>query len=210
MIEYAFRRRGGNGPGYGTIVAAGANATILHYRAGDAALGAGELCLVDAGGEYGFYTRRRHAHVPRARGRFSKAQRDAYEVVLAAQEAGIARGEAGRHAWTACTSSCVRRLVEGMVDAGAAGGHPGERVADGSYRKYYMHRTSHWLGMDVHDVGAYHVDGKSPAARAGHGAHGRARPLRGGRRRERARGAARHRGSGSRTTSWSPRTGTRT
>ncbi len=164
-IEYAFRRRGGNGPGYGTIVASGANSTILHYRAGDALLKEGEVCLVDAGGEYGFYT----ADVTRTfpvSGTFTKAQRDAYEVVLAAQAEGIAAVRPGATV-DGVHELVVRRLVEGMVKLGLLTGDPGERVADRSYRKYYMHRTSHWLGMDVHDAGAYYVDGKSRALEPG-------------------------------------------
>jgi Xaa-Pro aminopeptidase len=164
-IEYAFRRRGGSGPGYGTIVATGANATVLHYRAGNAELKAGELCLVDAGGEYGLYT----ADVTRTfpvSGEFSKAQRKAYEVVLAAQEAGIAAVKPGVTV-DALHDLVVRKLVEGMISLGLLHGIPQERIADGSYKKYYMHRTSHWLGMDVHDVGVYHVDGESRRLAAG-------------------------------------------
>ena len=164
-IEYAFRRRGGNGPGYGTIVAAGSNATVLHYRAGNAELKSGDLCLVDAGGEYGLYT----ADVTRTfpvSGEFSKAQRKAYDVVLAAEEAGIAAVKPGITI-DALHDLVVRKLVEGMISIGLLHGTPEERIADGSYKKYYMHRTSHWLGMDVHDVGAYHVDGDSRPLRAG-------------------------------------------
>ena len=158
-IEYAFRRRGGSGPGYGTIVAAGANSTILHYRAGNALLEDGGVCLVDAGGEFGFYT----ADVTRTfpvSGTFRKAQRAAYEVVLAAQLAGIAAARPGATV-DGVHDVVVRQLVEGMVKLGLLKGDAGERVDDQSYRKYYMHRTSHWLGMDVHDVGAYYVEGKS-------------------------------------------------
>jgi Xaa-Pro aminopeptidase len=164
-IEYAFRRRGGNGPGYGTIVASGPNATILHYRAGNAELKAGELCLVDAGGEYDLYT----ADVTRTfpvSGEFSKAQRKAYQVVLAAEEAGIAAVRPGVTI-DAIHDLVVRKLVEGMIAIGLLEGRPEERISDASYKKYFMHRTSHWLGMDVHDVGPYHVDGNSRALAAG-------------------------------------------
>src|SRR5512137_2905327 len=111
-IEYAFRRRGGSGPGYGTIVAAGANATILHYQAGEAELKSGDLCLVDAGGEFGLYT----ADVTRTfpvSGEFTKAQRRAYDVVLAAEEAGIAAVRPGVTI-DAIHDVFLRRLVEGM------------------------------------------------------------------------------------------------
>jgi Xaa-Pro aminopeptidase len=164
-IEYAFRRRGGTGPGYGTIVATGANSTILHYRAGGAELRDGEVCLVDAGGEYGFYT----ADVTRTfpvSGAFTKAQRAAYEVVLAAQEKGIAATRPGATI-DEIHDVVVRELTEGMVRLGLLQGDPAERVGDKSYRKYYMHRTSHWLGMDVHDVGSYYVDGKSRSLEPG-------------------------------------------
>jgi len=160
-IEYAFRRRGGSGPGYGTIVAAGANATILHYQAGEAELRSGDLCLVDAGGEYGLYT----ADVTRTfpvSGEFSKAQRKAYDVVLAAEEAGIAAVKPGVTI-DGLHDLVLNKLVEGMIAIGLLQGKPEERIADGSYKKYFMHRTSHWLGMDVHDVGSYHVDGNSRA-----------------------------------------------
>src|SRR5512136_2495421 len=164
-IEYAFRRRGGSGPGYGTIVAAGANAVILHYRAGDAELKDGDLCLVDAGGEYQWYT----ADVTRTfpvSGEFTKPQRKAYDVVLAAELAGI---EAVRPGVTVdrIHDVVVRKLTEGMIALGLLQGGVDERIADGAYKKYYMHRTSHWLGMDVHDAGAYHVDGASRPLVAG-------------------------------------------
>jgi Xaa-Pro aminopeptidase len=160
-IEYAFLRRGGSGPGYGTIVAAGANATILHYRAGNAELKSGDLCLVDAGGEYDLYT----ADVTRTfpvSGEFSKAQRKVYEVVLSAEEAGIAAVKPGITI-DGLHDLVLGKLVEGMIAIGLLQGKPEERIADGSYKKYFMHRTSHWLGMDVHDVGSYHVDGNSRA-----------------------------------------------
>jgi len=157
-IEYAFRRRGGMGPGYGTIVATGPNSTILHYRAGDAVLEDGQVCLVDAGGEYDWYT----ADVTRTfavSGDFTKAQRDLYDLCLAAQKEAI---EAVRPGATidAIHDQTVRRLTGGLIGLGLLQGKVEERIEDKSYRKYYMHRTSHWLGMDVHDVGDYYVDGK--------------------------------------------------
>jgi Xaa-Pro aminopeptidase len=156
-IEYAFRRRGGNGPGYGTIVAAGANSCVLHYRASDAVLKDGDVCLVDAGAEYDWYT----ADVTRTfpvTGEFTKPQRELYDAVLEAQEAAI---QAVRPGTTidAIHDFTVRRLTEAMIRLGLLEGSVDERIADKSYRKYYMHRTSHWLGLDVHDVGAYQVNG---------------------------------------------------
>jgi Xaa-Pro aminopeptidase len=160
-IEYAFRRRGGSGPGYGTIVAAGANSTILHYRAGDAVLEDGQVCLVDAGGEYDWYT----ADVTRTfpvSGEFTKAQRDLYDLCLAVQKEGILAVKPGVTV-DEIHDLTVRRLTEGLIALGLLQGTADERIADKAYRKYYMHRTSHWLGMDVHDVGDYYVDGKSRA-----------------------------------------------
>lgn len=158
-IEYAFRRRGGNGPGYGTIVATGANSTILHYRAGDAVLKDGDVCLVDAGGEYGNYT----ADVTRTfpvSGQFTKAQAELYSVCLAVQKKAI---EAVRPGATidGIHDQVVRGLTEGLIGLGLLQGTPEERIADKSFRRFYMHRTSHWLGLDVHDVGDYQVEGAS-------------------------------------------------
>jgi Xaa-Pro aminopeptidase len=153
-IEYAFRRRGGSGPGYGTIVAAGPNSTILHYRAGDAELRDGQVCLVDAGGEYDLYT----ADVTRTfpvSGEFTPAQRDLYRLCLEVQKQGIEAVKPGI-ALDDIHDLTVRALVEGLVGLGLLQGPAADRIADRSYRKYYMHRTSHWLGMDVHDVGDYY------------------------------------------------------
>jgi Xaa-Pro aminopeptidase len=157
-IEYAFRRRGGMGPGYGTIVATGPNSTILHYRAGDAVLEDGHVCLVDAGGEYDWYT----ADVTRTfpvSGEFTKAQRDLYELCLGTQKEAIAAVRPGTDI-DAIHDLAVRQLTEGLIGLGLLQGKVEERIEDKSYRKYYMHRTSHWLGMDVHDVGDYYVNGK--------------------------------------------------
>jgi Xaa-Pro aminopeptidase len=158
-IEYAFRRRGGGGPGYGTIVATGANSTILHYRAGDAVLADGDVCLVDAGGEYGLYT----ADVTRTfpvSGTFSKPQAELYSLCLSVQQRAIEAVKPGAtidgiHELT------VRGLTEGLIAMGLLSGTPEERIADKAFRRYYMHRTSHWLGLDVHDVGDYQSAGAS-------------------------------------------------
>jgi Xaa-Pro aminopeptidase len=164
-IEYAFRRRGGNGPGYGTIVAAGGNGTILHHRAGTSELKDGDLCLVDAGGEWGFYT----ADVTRTfpiSGTFGKPQRALYDLVLDAQLRGIAEVRPGV-TLEEIHDVVVRWLTQGMIDLGLLQGTAEERIADKAFRKYYMHRTSHWLGMDVHDVGDYYAGGKPRPLEAG-------------------------------------------
>ena len=158
-IEYAFLRRGGGAPGYGTIVATGANSTILHYRAGDAELRDGDVCLVDAGGEVELYS----ADVTRTfpvSGTFTPAQRDLYQACLAAQVAAVAEVRPGT-TLDALHEATVRRLTEGLVGLGLLQGSVDDRIADKSYRRYYMHRTGHWLGLDVHDVGDYQVAGAS-------------------------------------------------
>ena len=157
-IEYLFRRRGCTGPGYGTIVATGANSTILHYRAGDEVLRDGQVCLVDAGGEFEWYT----ADITRTfpvSGEFTRPQRDLYEACLEVQKKAI---EAVRPGTTieAIHEETVRGLTEALVHLKLLEGPVDARIEDKGFRKYYMHRTSHWLGLDVHDAGDYHVDGK--------------------------------------------------
>lgn len=157
VVDFTFRRRGGSGPGYSTIVGSGENATILHYVDNRRTLRDGDLVLIDAGCEVDFYT----ADVTRTfpvSGRFTPAQRRCYEVVLAAQEAAVRAARPGvsiedLHAL------CVERLTQGMVDLGLLDGPAAARIEDETYKTYYMHRTSHWLGLDVHDAGAYTTDG---------------------------------------------------
>ncbi len=152
-IDGAFRRRGGEGPGYTTIVGGGANACILHYINNRDALRDGELCLVDAGCEYRYYT----ADVTRTwpvNGRFSGPQRDLYQVVLDAQLAAIDAARPGRP-FKDMHDVAVRGLVTGMIALELLHGDVDTNIADESYRRYYMHGTGHWLGLDVHDAGAY-------------------------------------------------------
>ena len=160
LIDYTFRRAGGSGPGYTTIVGAGANATVLHYIENHAQLGPTDLVLVDAGCELELYT----ADVTRTfpvSGRFSPAQRRVYQVVLEAQERAIAMVRPGV-TLEDLHRACVERLCQGMIDLGLLDGPAADRIEDGSYRRFYMHRTSHWLGLDVHDVGAYNDDQGRP------------------------------------------------
>ena len=158
-IEYAFRRRGGSGPAYGTIVATGPNATILHYRAGDAELREGHLCLVDAGGEFELYAGDVTRTFP-VSGAFTKAQRELYAVCLAVQKEAIEAVRPGVRV-DEIHDQVVRRLTEGLVAMGLLEGPVEARLEDKGYRRYYMHRTSHFLGMDVHDAGDYYPDGQS-------------------------------------------------
>ncbi len=158
VINYTFRRRGGSGPGYSTIVGTGENATILHYTENRCAIAEGDLVLVDAGCEYNHYT----ADITRtwpASGRFTPAQRKVYDIVLEAQVTAIDLARPGATI-DQIHDHCVKKLTEGMIALGLLSGTVEERIADQSYRRYYMHGTSHWLGMDVHDVGAYTRDGK--------------------------------------------------
>jgi Xaa-Pro aminopeptidase len=157
-INYTFRSRGGSGPGYTTIVGAGENATILHYVENRCAIADGDLVLVDAGCEYGHYT----ADITRtwpANGRFSPTQRRVYAAVLAVQKSAIDRAGPGVTI-TEIHDHCVRGLTDAMVEFGLLRGPVDDRIADESYKKFFMHGTSHWLGLDVHDAGAYLRDGK--------------------------------------------------
>jgi Xaa-Pro aminopeptidase len=158
VINYTFRRAGGAGPGYSTIVGAGANATVLHYIENRCAIGNGDLVLIDAGCEYDHYT----ADITRtwpANGRFSPAQRRVYELVLATQIAAIDMARPGV-TLDEIHDFCVNKLTAGMIELGLLQGSVEELVDNLSYRRFYMHGTSHWLGLDVHDAGAYTVAGK--------------------------------------------------
>jgi len=159
LIHYTFRRRGGMGPGYGTIVGAGENATILHYIDNACAIADGDLVLVDAGCEYGHYT----ADITRtwpASGRFSPAQRTIYELVLATQKEAIAMAVPGATI-DQLYDHCVRKLTEGMVELGLLQGPASARIEDQAFKKHFMHGVSHWLGLDVHDAGTYMPGGKA-------------------------------------------------
>ncbi len=156
-LLHEFRRNGSQFPAYTSIVATGANACVLHYRAGDAALQNGDLVLIDAGCELDGYASDITRTYP-ANGRFSGAQKTLYEIVLAAQHAAIAEIRPGKR-FTDGHDAAVRILAQGMLDTGLLDrnkvGSLDDVIEKGAYRQFYMHRTGHWLGMDVHDVGAY-------------------------------------------------------
>jgi Xaa-Pro aminopeptidase len=163
LIDYTFRRRGGTGPAYPSIVASGANATILHYVDNVRQMADGDLLLIDAGAEFGGYCADVTRTFPVGK-RFSKQQRALYEIVLRAQEGAIATVRPGVPA-DLPHRRAVELLVDGLVELGLLEGSRDEIVESGAYARYYMHRTSHWLGMDVHDVGVYHVgEGPRPLA----------------------------------------------
>ena len=140
---------------YEPIVGGGANACVLHYRANSAPLKEGDLVLIDAGCEYDFYASDVTRTFP-VSGRFSKAQRALYEVVLEAQLAAIAKCVPGNH-WNDPHDAAVRAITHGLVALGILKGKVPKLVRDGAYRPWFMHRTGHWLGVDVHDVGDYKV-----------------------------------------------------
>lgn len=163
LINYTFRRRGAAGPAYDSIVAAGANATILHYTDNDRPLGPDELLLVDAGSERAGYCADITRTFPTAR-RFAPAQRDLYDAVLAAQLAAIAMVAPGA-TLEAIHAKAVRVLAEAMIVLGLLDGPVDAVVEQETYKRFYMHRTSHWLGRDVHDVGRYRLaDAPRPLA----------------------------------------------
>ena len=164
-IDGTFRKRGGNGPGYTTIVGGGGNACVLHYITNREPLRDGDLCLVDAGCEYDNYT----ADVTRTwpvSGRFTEPQKRLYEIVLAAELAAIDEARPGRP-YRAMHDAAVRVLTTGMVEVGLLDGDVDTLILEEAYRRYYMHGTGHWLGLDVHDAGAYHLGGASRALAPG-------------------------------------------
>jgi Xaa-Pro aminopeptidase len=153
-----FRRHGSERPAYGSIVGSGPNACILHYRANNRKMEAGELLLIDAGCEYGYFASDVTRTFP-VSGTFSREQQAIYELVLEAQLAGIAATRAGQ-TLDAIHAKTVDVITRGLVRLGLLSGEPEKLIETEAYKPFFMHRTSHWLGMDVHDVGAYFVDGK--------------------------------------------------
>ncbi|NOT30148.1 MAG: M24 family metallopeptidase [Planctomycetes bacterium] len=157
LLDYTFRRRGGTGSSYGNIVAGGAGACILHYRENDRPLVQGELCLVDAGCEWNYYASDVTRTFP-VGGRFSREQRALYELVLRAQEAAILKVRPGA-THDEVHDSALAVLVDGLLALGLLSGAREKALAEHAYRRFYMHRTGHWLGLDVHDCGLYTLDG---------------------------------------------------
>jgi Xaa-Pro aminopeptidase len=165
VIEYTFRRRGAHGAAYTTIVGGGRNATILHYIANNQKLNDGELVLIDAGCELEGYASDVTRTYP-VGGRFTGPGRAIYEVVLAAQQAALEACRPGA-TLSAIHDAAVRKIVEGLVDLDLLSGNVEDLIASEAHRPFYMHNTSHWLGLDVHDVGLYRLDGEARALRRG-------------------------------------------
>jgi len=156
-LLYEFRYHGAESVAYNSIVAAGANACVLHHRAGSAELLDGDLCLIDAGCELHGYASDITRTFP-INGRFSSAQRALYDITLAAQQAAVDATRPG-HSFIDPHQAAVRVLTQGLIDEKliriSEVGSLDAAIETGAYKRFYMHRTSHWLGMDVHDVGSY-------------------------------------------------------
>ena len=159
LIEYTFRRRGCTGASYTNIVAGGANACILHYVENNQPLADGDLILIDAGAEWSYYASDVTRTYP-VNGTFSPEQRAVYEVVLAAQKAVI-EGLAPGVPFEWMQRCALEGIVDGLIELGLVSGTRESVIQDGSYERFYMHKASHWLGLDVHDCGAYFIDGES-------------------------------------------------
>lgn len=153
VLDGAFRRAGGDGPGYDTIVGGGANGCVLHYVENRSVLGADDLVLVDAGAGFGLY----HADITRTwpvGGRFSAEQRAVYDVVERARAAGVAATRPGATIG-AVHDAAVAAMVAGLIDLGVLQGDPAELAREDKHKPWFPHQTSHWLGLDVHDPGDY-------------------------------------------------------
>ncbi|MGC4029819.1 MAG: Xaa-Pro aminopeptidase [Steroidobacteraceae bacterium] len=153
-LVHEYRRHNAD-TSYHPICGGGANTCILHYNENDAMLRDGDLLLVDAGCEYQYYASDITRTWP-VNGRFTPAQRAVYEVVLAAQSAAIARVKPGNH-WNEPHEAAVQVITQGLVELGLLKGRVPALIKSEAYRRFYMHRTGHWLGLDVHDVGDYRV-----------------------------------------------------
>ena len=156
-LVYAFKRGGSHFPAYPPIVGGGSNSCILHYIENNSELRDGDLLLIDAGAEVDGYA----ADVTRTfpvNGHYRGEQKAIYEIVLAAQLAAIEQVKPGKH-WNEPHETAVRVLTQGLLDLGLLKGSADGAIENADYKRFYMHRTGHWLGLDVHDVGDYKVDG---------------------------------------------------
>ncbi|QNI01486.1 Xaa-Pro aminopeptidase [Halomonas sp. SH5A2] len=159
-LEHEFVWQGGSGPAYSTIVGGGANACVLHYIENSASLVDGDLVLIDAGAEVALYAGDITRTFP-VSGRFSDAQRALYQVVLDAQERAVEAVQPGT-TLAAIHQGVVTDLTTGLIELGLLEGDLQTCIDEQRYRRFYLHSTSHWLGLDVHDVGAYRLDEETP------------------------------------------------
>ncbi|GJL72569.1 MAG: Xaa-Pro aminopeptidase [Nitrosomonas sp.] len=156
-LHYIFRRRGAQAPAYTSIVAGGANACVLHYIENNAKLEDGDLLLIDAGCELDGYASDITRTFP-VNGKFSPVQKDVYELVLAAQTAAITSVKPGS-TWDDPHQAALKVLAQGFIDFGLCQGTVDDVIESEAYKRFYMHRTGHWLGLDVHDAGDYKLHG---------------------------------------------------
>ena len=156
-LLYTFHRHGAQAPAYTSIVAGGGNACVLHYVENNAQLRSGDLLLIDAGCELNGYASDITRTFP-VNGHFSSAQKDVYQLVLAAQAAALEQVKSGNH-WNDPHQAALGVLARGFIDLGLCRGSVDAVLESEDYKRFYMHRTGHWLGMDVHDVGAYKQQG---------------------------------------------------
>lgn len=157
-LLYTFYRHGAQAPAYTSIVAGGANACVLHYVQNNAELKSGDLLLIDAGCELDGYASDITRTFP-VNGKFSAAQRDVYQLVLAAQAAALEQVMPGK-LWIDPHQAALYVLAQGFIDLGLCQGSVDGVLESGDYKRFYMHRTGHWLGMDVHDAGEYKLKGE--------------------------------------------------
>lgn len=156
-LVYDMTRLGARSLAYDSIVAGGANACVLHYTANNAPLCRGDLVLIDAGGEFENYASDLTRTFP-LNGQFSAEQREIYALVLQAQKAGMACVRPG-HYWNEVQQAVVRTLTSGLCDLGLLKGSVDGLITQEAYKSFYMHNSGHWLGLDVHDVGSYQIQG---------------------------------------------------
>ncbi|ETX10159.1 proline aminopeptidase P II [Marinomonas ushuaiensis DSM 15871] len=164
-LNYVFMKSGARQPAYNNIVASGSNACVLHYIKNDELIEDGDLILIDAGAELGCYAADITRTFP-ANGKFSEPQAALYQVVLDAYHAGMKQLTVGTP-YEACHNAAVRTLTEGLVTHGLLSGDVDLLIESKAYRDFYMHNTGHWLGLDVHDCGAYKVAGESRLLKEG-------------------------------------------
>jgi Xaa-Pro aminopeptidase len=164
-LLHDYYRQGSRFPAYGSIVASGPNACVLHYGENNGALNDGDLLLIDAGCEMHGYASDITRTFP-VNGKFSSEQKAVYEITLAAQYAALEHCKPGS-TWNAPHDAATRVLAQGMIDLGLLKGSLDQVLETESYRQFYMHRTGHWMGLDVHDVGAYKIEGNWRTLKSG-------------------------------------------
>lgn len=155
-ILNSFAQQGARESAYASIVGGGANGCVLHYTENSDKLKANDLLLIDAGAEYDYYAADISRTFP-VNGKYSRAQRALYEIVLEAQLAAIEQVQPGKH-WNEPHEVAVDIITDGLIKLGLLSGPKNKAIEDEAYKRFYMHRTGHWLGMDVHDVGDYKIE----------------------------------------------------